>query len=211
MSGAGRRVSTSCRQARSGRRHQSELAEQLGLIEVEVFRGQLVAANLITRHPAEVDVPSRGRDIARRRAHDTGVRAYEPALGGDDGSFGEKARRLETPVRKRVPEHTEEGKDLLAAVHRRVRCDEVGVVAPRTGFRVPCVERLDMPFDDALGISHQTVPPVGCRAPDTPTLPAQRRGRRGRDSNPRWSVSPHTRLAGECLQPLGHLSGTRRL
>jgi hypothetical protein len=70
---------------------QSELAEQVGLIEVEMFRGQLVAANLVTRHPAEVDVPSRGRDIARRRAHDTGVRAYEPALGGDDGSFGEKA------------------------------------------------------------------------------------------------------------------------
>ena len=34
-----------------------------------------------------------------------------------------------------------------------------------------------------------------------------RRGeRRGRDSNPRWSFPPHTRLAGECLQPLGHLS-----
>ena len=66
--------------ARSGRRHQPELAEQVGLIEVEMFRGQLVAANLITRHPAEVDVPSRGRDIARRRAHDTGVRASEPAL-----------------------------------------------------------------------------------------------------------------------------------
>jgi hypothetical protein len=30
--------------------------------------------------------------------------------------------------------------------------------------------------------------------------------RRGRDSNPRWRLSPHTRLAGECLQPLGHLS-----
>ena len=83
--------------ARSGRRHQSELAEQLGLIEVEMFRGQLVAANLVTRHPAEVDVPSRGSDIARRRAHDTGVRTNEPALGGDERSFGEKARRLKTP------------------------------------------------------------------------------------------------------------------
>ena len=31
------------------------------------------------------------------------------------------------------------------------------------------------------------------------------RWRRGRDSNPRW-VSPHTPLAGERLQPLGHLS-----
>jgi hypothetical protein len=31
--------------------------------------------------------------------------------------------------------------------------------------------------------------------------------RRGRDSNPRWRLPPHTRLAGECLQPLGHLSG----
>ena len=30
--------------------------------------------------------------------------------------------------------------------------------------------------------------------------------RTGRDSNPRWSYKPHTRLAGECLQPLGHLS-----
>ena len=31
--------------------------------------------------------------------------------------------------------------------------------------------------------------------------------RRGRDSNPRESYQPPTRLAGECLQPLGHLSG----
>ena len=30
--------------------------------------------------------------------------------------------------------------------------------------------------------------------------------RRGRDSNPRWSFRPHTPLAGERLQPLGHLS-----
>ena len=36
-------------------------------------------------------------------------------------------------------------------------------------------------------------------------------GRRtGRDSNPRWSDKPHTRLAGECLQPLGHLSAGSR-
>lgn len=30
--------------------------------------------------------------------------------------------------------------------------------------------------------------------------------RRERDSNPRWSIKPHTPLAGERLQPLGHLS-----
>lgn len=30
--------------------------------------------------------------------------------------------------------------------------------------------------------------------------------RRRRDSNPRWSYKPHTPLAGERLQPLGHLS-----
>ena len=30
--------------------------------------------------------------------------------------------------------------------------------------------------------------------------------RRERDSNPRWSYQPHTPLAGERLQPLGHLS-----
>ena len=30
--------------------------------------------------------------------------------------------------------------------------------------------------------------------------------RRGRDSNPRWGLT-HTPLAGERLQPLGHLSG----
>ncbi len=30
--------------------------------------------------------------------------------------------------------------------------------------------------------------------------------RRERDSNPRWSFRPHTPLAGERLQPLGHLS-----
>src|SRR5262245_9232905 len=129
-----------------------------------MFRGQLVAANLVPRHPAEVDVPSRGRDVACRRAHDTGLRADEPALGGDDGSFGEKARRLKTPIRKRVPEHAEEAQDLLAALHRPVRGDEVGVVAPRTGVRIPCVERLDMPFYDALGISHQAVPPLDCGA-----------------------------------------------
>src|SRR4051794_19964491 len=46
-----------------------------------------------------------------------------------------------------------------------------------------------------------------------PTAPKRRvcrtfRERRGRDSNPRWRLSPHTRLAGECLQPLGHLSGS---
>ena len=96
---------------RSGRRHQSELAEQLGLIEVEMFRGQFVAANLVSRHPAKVDLPSRDRDVPCRRAHDPGVRADEPALDGDDGSFDEKARRLKTPVRKRVPEHTEEAQN----------------------------------------------------------------------------------------------------
>ncbi len=30
--------------------------------------------------------------------------------------------------------------------------------------------------------------------------------RRGRDSNPRYGVNPHTRFPGEPLQPLGHLS-----
>ena len=34
--------------------------------------------------------------------------------------------------------------------------------------------------------------------------------RRGRDSNPRWGLT-HTPLAGERLQPLGHLSGKRIL
>ncbi len=38
---------------------------------------------------------------------------------------------------------------------------------------------------------------------------ALRSWRRGRDSNPRW-VSPHTPLAGERLQPLGHLSGQQQ-
>src|SRR5690348_15758802 len=42
-----------------------------------------------------------------------------------------------------------------------------------------------------------------CGAADESSPPE----RRGRDSNPRWRLSPHTRLAGECLQPLGHLSG----
>ena len=30
--------------------------------------------------------------------------------------------------------------------------------------------------------------------------------RKRRDSNPRWSSSPHTPLAGEHLRPLGHVS-----
>src|SRR5690606_37512191 len=34
--------------------------------------------------------------------------------------------------------------------------------------------------------------------------------RRGRDSNPRWRLFPHTPLAGERLQPLGHLSAVLR-
>ena len=32
--------------------------------------------------------------------------------------------------------------------------------------------------------------------------------RRGRDSNPRYGFRPYTRLAGERLRPLGHLSAT---
>ncbi len=40
----------------------------------------------------------------------------------------------------------------------------------------------------------------------TAAAQCSRRQRRGRDSNPRWRLPPHTRLAGECLQPLGHLS-----
>ena len=35
--------------------------------------------------------------------------------------------------------------------------------------------------------------------------------RRERDSNPRWSYKPHTPLAGERLQPLGHLSRCKKL
>src|SRR5215217_6345550 len=101
---------------RSGRRHQAELTEQLGLIEVEMLRGQLFAANVVARHPAEVDVPSSGWDLAFGRAHDAGVRADKPAFGGGDGSFGEQARGLKTPVRKCVPEHAEEAQNLLAAV-----------------------------------------------------------------------------------------------
>jgi hypothetical protein len=91
--------------------HQAELTEQLGLIEVEMLRGQLFAANVVARHPAEVD----------------------------------------------------EAQNLLAAVHGRVRCNELGVFAPRIGVRIPGVERLDVPFDDVLRIGHQLVPPVGCR------------------------------------------------
>ena len=34
--------------------------------------------------------------------------------------------------------------------------------------------------------------------------------RRERDSNPRWEFNPHTPLAGERLQPLGHLSGINK-
>ena len=67
-------------------------------------------------------MPSRGRDVARRRAQDAGVRAYEPALGGDEGSLGENVQRLKTPVRERVPEHTEEAKNCRGrAATRSVR------------------------------------------------------------------------------------------
>ncbi len=43
-----------------------------------------------------------------------------------------------------------------------------------------------------------------------PTTTAPVVWRRERDSNPRWSYKPHTPLAGERLQPLGHLSKTFR-
>src|SRR4051812_28503123 len=47
--------------------------------------------------------------------------------------------------------------------------------------------------------------------PESPVRELTGPQRRGRDSNPRWGSKPHTRLAGECLQPLGHLSLDWRL
>ena len=46
----------------------------------------------------------------------------------------------------------------------------------------------------------------GRNGPSRSWTRSTRGSRTGRDSNPRWSYKPHTRLAGECLQPLGHLS-----
>jgi hypothetical protein len=61
-----------------------------------------------------------------------------------------------------------------------------------------------------LRFRRPTLYPAELRAPKCSGRQSSRRSRaqrRGRDSNPRWSFPPHTRLAGECLQPLGHLSG----
>jgi hypothetical protein len=63
-------------------------------------------------------------------------------------------------------------------------------------------KRFHTAFRDAL--RNRALPVVG-RA-ENPVSTRLSAGRRGRDSNPRWSDKPHTRLAGECLQPLGHLS-----
>ena len=74
------------------------------------------------------------------------------------------------------------------------------------------------PGSSATSTSRSTQgPPQRYRlpAPRRPTTASSTMGRgcqsggkrRGRDSNPRTSLPPVTRLAGECLQPLGHLSG----
>ena len=44
-----------------------------------------------------------------------------------------------------------------------------------------------------------------------PSEPTSQRWRRGRDLNPRGSSKPPTRLAGERLRPLGHLSKCRQV
>jgi hypothetical protein len=59
-----------------------------------------------------------------------------------------------------------------------------------------------------LRFRRPTLYPAELRA-QTAAAQCSRRQRRGRDSNPRWRLPPHTRLAGECLQPLGHLSEAR--
>ena len=42
---------------------------------------------------------------------------------------------------------------------------------------------------------------------ERPDLDSAAGWRRGRDSNPRYSLRPYDALAKRCLQPLGHLSG----
>jgi hypothetical protein len=96
----------------------------------------------------------------------------------------------------------------VEAVVGRGRLDAVGQ-PPAEGGRARL--RPQRP-ERARGVAH----PVGChRATSSsdqrkPRPSGAFRERRGRDSNPRWGSKPHTRLAGECLQPLGHLSRWRQ-
>ena len=82
-----------------------------------------------------------------------------PALGGDDGSYSEKDRRLKAPFRKRVAEHRP--KDPMTS--SRPCWPRSGRRSRRPGstafVRVPGVERLER-FADALGIA-SAAPPSG--------------------------------------------------
>ena len=108
-------------------------------------------------------MPSRGRDVACRRKHDTGVRADEPALGGDDGSFGEKARRLKRPSGN-------ENKTPRSPRTSSRPCTEA-FGATKTASSVDGAASASRALNASTcrsttssGISHQAVPPVGCRA-----------------------------------------------
>jgi hypothetical protein len=50
-------------------------------------------------------------------------------------------------------------RNVLTAAHRRARCYELGVFSPRIGVRLVCVERVDVPLDNLLGLRHLAVPP----------------------------------------------------
>jgi hypothetical protein len=58
--------------------HEAELGEELDLIEEQMLGGELVAASLVSGHPAEVDEPTGGRDLASGRAKHAAVRPNEP-------------------------------------------------------------------------------------------------------------------------------------
>jgi hypothetical protein len=128
---------------RSGRRHQAELTEQLDLIEVRCSE----ASSSPRTSWLDIQRTSTCRpvawDLAFGRAHDAGVRANRPALGRPRWILRRAGGKSQDAHPEMRPRTRRGAQNLLAAVHGRVRCNELGGFAPRIGVRIPGVERLD--------------------------------------------------------------------
>ena len=79
-----------------------------------------------------------------------------------------------------------------------------GIRTPDPRFRRPVLYPAELPAPTS-GPEPKSSPPQ-CQHPVAEHVYNRVLWRRERDSNPRWSYKPHTPLAGERLQPLGHLS-----
>ena len=67
------------------------------MIEDQMLGGEFIAASLVSGHPAEVDEPTGGRDLAGGRAEHAAVRANEPPLGCGDGALAEDLETSRRP------------------------------------------------------------------------------------------------------------------